>query len=185
MLKQFLLQLGEAAAAASRFDILNLDIIDGGPGYCYNLTVRVSFRLSSLFAWRRLCQGQATWPLVQRRYFIFPKLFCLLAQKISWTNFAAHQPWNLFQLMSSSITDDRENGNNLFYFFEDHHFSGPRFPEIAWCSPKWCWLLLSPWPVMAGFSRLWQKICNNKKYFERTRGTHANIPRHTVWETLR
>ena len=52
MLKQFPLQLGEAEAAASCFDIVNLDIINGGPRYCYNLTVSVSFRVSLLFARR-------------------------------------------------------------------------------------------------------------------------------------
>ena len=36
MLKQFPLQLGKAVEAASRFDICNLDIINGGPRYCYN-----------------------------------------------------------------------------------------------------------------------------------------------------
>ena len=56
MLKQFLLQLGEASC----FDILNLDIINGGTRYCYKLSVTASFRVSLLFAWRRLCQGQGT-----------------------------------------------------------------------------------------------------------------------------
>ena len=60
MLKQFSLQLGEAVVAASWFDVLNLDIIDGGSRYCYNLTENVSFRVSLLLAWRRLCQGQGT-----------------------------------------------------------------------------------------------------------------------------
>ena len=59
MLKQFPLQLGEAGAASS-FDILNLDIINGGPRICYNLTVGASFRVSLLFAWQRLCRGQGT-----------------------------------------------------------------------------------------------------------------------------
>ena len=36
---------------------------------------------------------------------------------MSLTNFAAHQPWNLFQLMSSSITGDSENGSDLFLIF--------------------------------------------------------------------
>ena len=44
----------------SWFDILNLDIIDRGSSYCYNLTVSALFRVSLLFAWRRLCQGQGT-----------------------------------------------------------------------------------------------------------------------------
>ena len=60
MLKQFPLQLGEAATAASWFDILNLDINNRDPHYCYNLTVSASFRISLLFAWRRLCQRQGT-----------------------------------------------------------------------------------------------------------------------------
>ena len=59
MLNQFPLQLDEAGAA-SCFDILNLDIINGGSRYCYNLTVSASFRVSLLFAWRRLGQGQET-----------------------------------------------------------------------------------------------------------------------------
>ena len=60
MLKQFPLQLSEAVAAASSFDVLNLDILDGGPRYCYNSTVSALFWVSLLFAWRRLCQGQGT-----------------------------------------------------------------------------------------------------------------------------
>ena len=64
MLKHFPLKLGEAAAAASWFDILNLDIIIGDPRYCYNLTVSASFQVSLLCAWRRLCQSQAACPLV-------------------------------------------------------------------------------------------------------------------------
>ena len=60
MLKRFPLQLGEASAAARRFDVLNIDIINGSPRYCYNLTVSASFPVSLLFAWRRLCQGQGT-----------------------------------------------------------------------------------------------------------------------------
>ena len=60
MLKKFCLQLGKAGVAASSFDILNLDIINGGPLYCYSLTVSASFRFSSIFAWRRLCQSQIT-----------------------------------------------------------------------------------------------------------------------------
>ena len=35
-------------------DILNFDIINGGSRCCYNLTVSASFRVSLLFAWRRL-----------------------------------------------------------------------------------------------------------------------------------
>ena len=60
MLKQFILQLRKAVAAASRFDVLNLDIIDGDSRYCYRLTASASFRVSLLFACRRLCQGQGT-----------------------------------------------------------------------------------------------------------------------------
>ena len=59
MLKQLTLQLVEADAA-SYFDIFDLDIINGGPRYCYKLTVSASFRVNLLFAWRRLCQGQGT-----------------------------------------------------------------------------------------------------------------------------
>ena len=60
MLKQFPLQLGEAVTAASRFDDLNLDIINGDSRYCYNLTVSTLFRVSLLLAWRSLCQCQGT-----------------------------------------------------------------------------------------------------------------------------
>ena len=59
MLKQFPLPLGEAGAASS-FDVLNLDIMNGGSRYCYDLTVSALFQVSLLFAWRRLCQGQGT-----------------------------------------------------------------------------------------------------------------------------
>ena len=60
MFKQFLLQSGKADAAASYFDIINLDIINDGTRYCNNLTVSALFRVGLLFAWRRLCQGQGT-----------------------------------------------------------------------------------------------------------------------------
>ena len=43
MLKQFSLQLGKGVVAASWFDVLNLDIIDGGSRYCYNSTVSAWF----------------------------------------------------------------------------------------------------------------------------------------------
>ena len=59
ILKQFPLQLGEAGAA-SKLDILDLDIIKGGPRYCYSLTVSALFQVKLLFAWRRLCQGKGT-----------------------------------------------------------------------------------------------------------------------------
>ena len=49
MLKPFPFQLGEADAV-SWFDILHLNIINGGLCYCYNLTTNASFRVSLLFA---------------------------------------------------------------------------------------------------------------------------------------
>ena len=53
MLKQFPLQLGVADLM-----FLNSTLLMGGPRYCYNSTVSASFRISLLFAWRHLCQGQ-------------------------------------------------------------------------------------------------------------------------------
>ena len=59
MLKQFPFQLGEAGVA-SCFDILNLDITNGGPAIAITLTMSALFRASLLFNWLRLCQEQAT-----------------------------------------------------------------------------------------------------------------------------
>ena len=59
MLTQFILQVGEADAVCG-FNGLNLDIVNGAPCYCNNLTVSASFWVSLLFSWMPLCQDQAT-----------------------------------------------------------------------------------------------------------------------------
>ena len=75
---------------------------------------------------------------------------------------------NSFQLMSSGITGDSENGNDLFFLL-----------KITTSLGKNLWKSLD-----AAFSRFWQKISINIKRFKKTRGTPANRVRHTVWETL-
>ena len=85
MLKQFPLQLDETATTPSSFDILNLYIINGGPRYCYNLTVSVSFRVSLFFAWQRLwqetCKQSETFVHINSPTAEVPKLFA------PWTPF--------------------------------------------------------------------------------------------------
>ena len=78
---------------------------------------------------------------------------------------------NLFIMTASSITVDSGKGDifiwssplfgqhNTSFKVIDHHF-------------------------MAPFTQLGLNTSINIKYFKKTRGTLANLPHHTVWETL-
>ena len=57
MLKQFPLQLGEQPVDLM---FLSSTLLMGAPATATNSTVSASFRISLLFAWRRLCQGRGT-----------------------------------------------------------------------------------------------------------------------------
>ena len=101
----------------------------------------------------------------------FPNSFvCCHSKKAK--QFSRHNShMNLFMLIASRVTGDSKKGND---FFGGHHFYG-QHNTISDVIDRY---------FMAAFTQFWLKTYMNVKYFKKTHGASANLPRHTVWETL-
>ena len=89
--------------------------------------------------------------------------------------------WNLCQLCRVASQVTVRMVMTLFFIWKSPLF-WVTLQQIEWCSSKWCRFPKKRSFLLAAISQFWQKTCDNKKHFERTRRTPADFPRHTVWK---